>query len=77
MTRQKKRVNEEDPTLRLYQQFAINADPVNFWQLSQWQTKNFSGSPVSIYCTAPQRQEPGLVWGIWVVWSFDCAEDDK
>lgn len=42
-------------------QFAMNADPELFWQLSQWQMNICSGVPVSWYWMALQRQEPDLV----------------
>lgn len=43
-----------------------NGAPVNFRQLTQWQRKAFEGSPVRVYLTFPQRQEP-----VRVAWSVD------
>jgi hypothetical protein len=33
-------------------------DPEDFLQLMQWQSAYVTGSPVAVYFTAPQRQDP-------------------
>jgi hypothetical protein len=38
----------------------MNADPVTFLQLMQWQMRNANGSPTTSYCTSLHRHDPVL-----------------
>lgn len=57
----------------------MNADPLDFWQLPQWQTKNAATDPLSVYWMPPQRQEPVFVVAMvegWVLGLQGCGGRD-
>ncbi len=37
---------------------ALNAAPIAFWHMRQWQMRSLTGSPSATYLTAPQRHPP-------------------
>ena len=50
--------------------FAPNDDPLDIWQLLQWQSSVVRGAPRRENVTAPQRQAPWLSWSSWFGWGF-------